>query len=59
VKREHQNESNESDCSESKIVMEFRSILHAFRALRLMENGAYKKGAIRFMVEPDYCARVA
>ena len=56
--RPHDNEGNENDHYESKTVMEFRSILHAFRALQAMENGGYER-AIGFMVEPDYCARMA
>jgi hypothetical protein len=53
AKRNHRAESN---IEKSKTVMEFRSVLHALRALRAMEKGGYQ-GAADFMVEPDYCAR--
>lgn len=42
----------------TKVLMEFRSILHAFRALQAMENGGFKTAAA-FMIETDYCARAA
>lgn len=55
--RPHENEEDENDHFDSKTTMEFRSVLHAFRALKAMQHGGYPR-AIGFMVEPDYCARV-
>ncbi|ERF75059.1 hypothetical protein EPUS_04841 [Endocarpon pusillum Z07020] len=42
----------------TKVVMEFRSILHALRAFEAMEDGGFKSAAA-FMIETDYCARAA
>jgi hypothetical protein len=53
-KRDHEDATHRF---ESKTVMEFRSVLHAFRAFRAMENGGYE-GVEMFFVEPDYCARI-
>ena len=50
------NHKDERNGDKRKTVMEFRSVLHALRALRAMEKGGYA-GVAEFMVEPDYCAR--
>ncbi|KAF7513755.1 hypothetical protein GJ744_007806 [Endocarpon pusillum] len=42
----------------TRVVMEFRSILHALRALQAMEDGGFET-AEEFMIETDYCARAA
>ncbi len=55
--RPHDIQGDENDDYEIKTVMEFRSILHACRALEAMKNGGYPC-AVGFMVEPDYCARI-
>jgi hypothetical protein len=54
AQRSHKDERNGGE--KRKTVLEFRSVLHALRALRAMEKGGYA-GAKEFMVEPDYCAR--
>ncbi|KAL9628440.1 MAG: hypothetical protein Q9164_007275, partial [Protoblastenia rupestris] len=56
--RSHDTSAQDNHVFEAKVVMEFRSILHAVRALQAMENGGFKTAAA-FMVEPDYCARAA
>lgn len=56
--RPHDFEEDENARTENKTMMEFRSILHAFRALNAMRDGGYE-GARSFMIEPDYCAREA
>lgn len=54
----HRPQGDEHDRFENKTVMEFRSIVHAYRAFGVMRNGGYQD-AVGFMVEPDYCARFA
>jgi hypothetical protein len=54
--RLHYSQGDEYEIYTEKTVLEFRSILHAFRAFKAMRNGGYEN-ANRFRAEPDYCAR--
>jgi hypothetical protein len=54
--RHHFSRGDENDIYAEKTVLEFRSILHAFRAFKAMRNGGYEN-AIAFKPERDYCAR--
>ena len=56
--RSHDTLAPDTHMFATKVVMEFRSILHAVRALQAMENGGFKTAAA-FMIETDYCARAA
>lgn len=56
--RTHVPQEDEFDPFTVKTVVEFRSILHAYRAMNAMKDEGYP-GADGFMVETDYCLRKA